>query len=89
MLAVDLGSMQIEAQLRLVRQADVFAGYHGAALTLALFMPEESALVEIMEYYRCGAGRNGICPDPGIAITLSRSYVYSGQWCGQGRQHAW
>lgn len=35
-----------------VRGADVLVGYHGAALTLSLFMREESALVEIQAEYR-------------------------------------
>lgn len=53
LVAVDLGALGIEEQLRLVRSADVLAGYHGAALTLSLFMPPESALLEVEEAYRC------------------------------------
>ena len=56
--AVDFGRLGIEQQLRVVRSADVMVGYHGAALTLSLFMPPESALVEIEGSFRCGrAGR--------------------------------
>lgn len=50
--AVEFGDLSIEQQIRLMRQTDVLAGYHGAALTLSLFMPPESALVEVEEDYR-------------------------------------
>lgn len=50
-----MGSLGIEDQILLMRQTDVLAGYHGAALTLSLFMPPESALVEVEEeFYRFG-----------------------------------
>ncbi|GAB4822466.1 hypothetical protein N2152v2_009512 [Parachlorella kessleri] len=52
-LPVDFGRLGMEEQIRVVRGADVLAGYHGAALTLSLFMPVQSALVEVQEAYRC------------------------------------
>ena len=52
-MELDFGRLGgIEDQIREVRQADVLAGYHGAALTLALFMPWQSGLVEVQEEWR-------------------------------------
>jgi capsular polysaccharide biosynthesis protein len=51
-LAIEFGGLSIEEQIRRVRQADVLVGYHGAALTLALFMNRQSGLVEIDEMFR-------------------------------------
>lgn len=45
--------MSVEEQIRRVRSADVLAGYHGAALTLACFMDWQGALVEVEEGWRC------------------------------------
>lgn len=53
LVAVDFGKLPIEEQIRQVRSADVLAGYHGAALTLACFMDHRGALVEIEEEWRC------------------------------------
>jgi capsular polysaccharide biosynthesis protein len=50
--AVEFGGLSIEEQVRRARQADVLVGYHGAALTLALFMHPQSALVEIESSFR-------------------------------------
>ena len=53
LVELDFGRLGgIEDQIREVRQADVLAGYHGAALTLALFMPWQSGLVEVQEEWR-------------------------------------
>lgn len=52
-MAVDFGQMSVEEQIRRVRGADVLAGYHGAALTLACFMDWQGALVEVEEGWRC------------------------------------
>ena len=51
-VAVEFGGLSMEEQIRRVRQADVLAGYHGAALTLALYMSEPSGLVEVEGSFR-------------------------------------
>lgn len=48
---VDFAAISFAAQLRLVQNTDVLVGHHGAAMTHTLFMPPESAVVEVLPPY--------------------------------------
>jgi hypothetical protein len=47
---VTLEKLKLKEQLNLMRKTKVFVAMHGAALTHALFLPEESIVIEILPY---------------------------------------
>lgn len=49
---IDSASLSFEQQLRIVRQANILIGVHGAGLMLILFAAEECVLLEIHPSYR-------------------------------------
>lgn len=53
----DFARLGVEDQIQVVRGADVMVSYHGAGLTLSLFMRPEAALIEIEETFRCRCAR--------------------------------
>ena len=48
--AVDFGQHTFDEQLRIVRDTDVLVGVHGAGLSLQMFMPQRSSVVEILPF---------------------------------------
>lgn len=48
---VDFAEISFTAQLQLIQNTDVLVGHHGAAMTHTLFMPPESAVVEVLPPY--------------------------------------
>lgn len=74
----DFGRLGIEDQITLLRQADVLASYHGAGLTLSLFMRREAALVEIQ-------GSGGFrCRCAGVVHALHGGQAWEGWYAGWG-----
>jgi EGF domain-specific O-GlcNAc transferase len=47
---VDYATYPFEEQLRISAQSDILVGVHGAGLTHVMFMPETSAIVELMPF---------------------------------------
>ena len=44
---IEFGEIPLSEQIKIIRDTDVLAGVHGAGLTHAMFLPPESAVVEI------------------------------------------
>lgn len=62
-------------QVSLVARADVLIGMHGAALSMMLYMPPNSAVIEIAPYGNDGRCLLGGGPFSRLAAVLSHNYM--------------
>ena len=75
--ALDFGQLPLEEQIRQARSADVLAGYHGAALTLACFMDPPAALVEVEEEWRCTRAAGWLGDAAGMSCACASAQVHA------------
>eukprot|EP01012_Entosiphon_sulcatum_P036023 TRINITY_DN45828_c0_g1_i1.p4 TRINITY_DN45828_c0_g1~~TRINITY_DN45828_c0_g1_i1.p4 ORF type:complete len:133 (-),score=20.03 TRINITY_DN45828_c0_g1_i1:99-497(-) len=55
-VVVDTANMTLPEQIRLMQSVDVLVGMHGSAMSLALFLPNGAAVVEILPIIRRDKG---------------------------------
>ena len=75
--SVRLERLSVEQQVRLVASSDVMVGMHGAGLALAVFLPEQAGLVELVPGGGLAAGNRHF-----QAIARWRRIEYE-RWIGQ------
>jgi EGF domain-specific O-GlcNAc transferase len=58
---VDFGTLNLREQALLAQETDIMIGHHGAGLTHILFMPEQSAVIEILPPIFNAGGFRQLC----------------------------